>query len=585
MKQKFKRFWLLMTMLFTVIYSHAYDFAVGGIYYNIVSIPDMTCEVTFGEESYSGDIIIPSTVEFSDRTFHVTKFNKCAFIGSKITSIKYPDTITELSESLFQDCKELNSIEIRENIKKIGEAVFQGCTNLENVKFLNNLQLTELPPRSFNGCISLKTIIIPDNIKIIGNETFKDCSNLSVAILPETVEEIGAYSFYNCSSLEQIKLPVNLKKIDSYAYCGTHPTFISQFPEGLEFIGSHAFQGVDYWDKISLPSSVSLGGDAFNNCPRLKELRISTHSLDNSVNLPASLISIIIFCDYHCNERFDYACSPKYGSSKASSYYDNNNYPSIFNKIPESVTSLKLETEGVSHYSFFNIGKDYDAPNYSLNKEYFESYVKNIKYLHIDNSATAEFIIRRGKSQEYSTSLNYFYTSNYGLSSKFWESLEVLYLDRNIEEKFLTYLNGDFGWYRDSWYTNCISNKNLKHLILGEHIYSLDELSIASSAKLTSLSLNPPKIPTLSNEEYMNLEVEVPAEALEVYKNAEGWKHFWNLKAIDTSGINSPSISYNDKKTEVSRYNINGQKVDDNYKGIVIIRYSDGTTKKIFANN
>ena len=55
---------------------------------------------------------------------------------------------------------------------------------------------------------------------------------------------------------------------------------------------------------------------------------------------------------------------------------------------------------------------------------------------------------------------------------------------------------------------------------------------------LISHNLTPPWIPKMTNSNYLNLEVRVPAEALEAYKQAPVWKNFWNIKAIeDESGI------------------------------------------------
>lgn len=55
---------------------------------------------------------------------------------------------------------------------------------------------------------------------------------------------------------------------------------------------------------------------------------------------------------------------------------------------------------------------------------------------------------------------------------------------------------------------------------------------------LISHNLTPPSIPEMSTSGYLNIEVRVPAEALEAYKQAPVWKNFWNIKAIeDESGI------------------------------------------------
>ena len=59
MKQlKLKSFMLGMMLLVTASAS-AYDFTVDGKYYNILDLQGSTCEITHGDEKYTGDIVIP----------------------------------------------------------------------------------------------------------------------------------------------------------------------------------------------------------------------------------------------------------------------------------------------------------------------------------------------------------------------------------------------------------------------------------------------------------------------------------------------------------------------------------------------
>ena len=76
----------------------------------------------------------------------------------------------------------------------------------------------------------------------------------------------------------------------------------------------------------------------------------------------------------------------------------------------------------------------------------------------------------------------------------------------------------------------------------------------------------------------MNMEVEVPIEALEKYQQAPVWKDFWNLKGVEgLVGIEGTEAV---AATEVGRYDLTGKAVSEDYRGIVIVRYSDGTTTK-----
>ena len=66
----------------------ASDFQVGKLHYKIVSVPDLTVEVTYPNEeepddfnhsTYSGNIVIPATVQFKGKTFKVIGIGGRAF--------------------------------------------------------------------------------------------------------------------------------------------------------------------------------------------------------------------------------------------------------------------------------------------------------------------------------------------------------------------------------------------------------------------------------------------------------------------------------------------------------------------------
>lgn len=58
-------------MLLSFLPAFAYDFEVDGIYYDVISITDFTCEVVKGDVDYSGDVVIPSEVIYNGRTLKI----------------------------------------------------------------------------------------------------------------------------------------------------------------------------------------------------------------------------------------------------------------------------------------------------------------------------------------------------------------------------------------------------------------------------------------------------------------------------------------------------------------------------------
>ena len=63
-----QKLYLLYTTLFVLFFStnlYAFDCEVDGIYYNRLSADEF--EVTYGTNKYTGDVVIPETVEYREK--------------------------------------------------------------------------------------------------------------------------------------------------------------------------------------------------------------------------------------------------------------------------------------------------------------------------------------------------------------------------------------------------------------------------------------------------------------------------------------------------------------------------------------
>ena len=95
----------------------------------------------------------------------------------------------------------------------------------------------------------------------------------------------------------------------------------------------------------------------------------------------------------------------------------------------------------------------------------------------------------------------------------------------------------------------------------------------------------PQFIPTFANVTYLNAKLRVPKGTLSAYQHAEGWKNFWNIEEHEEEvGIDEVPVEVG-AKTECGRYDLQGRPVDDTYHGVTIIRYTDGSAKKVVTTH
>lgn len=82
------RFFLLFIFVFLGQVVNAKDFEVNGIAYNVVSLSDLTCEVTRNNQYFSPSYI-PAHVTYKGRTFTVLGIGDNAFDGSNVSDITF----------------------------------------------------------------------------------------------------------------------------------------------------------------------------------------------------------------------------------------------------------------------------------------------------------------------------------------------------------------------------------------------------------------------------------------------------------------------------------------------------------------
>ena len=123
----------------------------------------------------------------------------------------------------------------------------------------------------------------------------------------------------------------------------------------------------------------------------------------------------------------------------------------------------------------------------------------------------------------------------------------------------------------------------LTSLTIPSSVTWIDELAFYGCSGLTSIYVYPEKVPILGTGIFSrcnakNCTVYVPTGTYDDYWLSE-FGYFENIVEFDPTGIDNITTSANVK--EVSRYSVNGQRLSAPNKGLNIVKYSDGSVKKV----
>ena len=112
----------------------------------------------------------------------------------------------------------------------------------------------------------------------------------------------------------------------------------------------------------------------------------------------------------------------------------------------------------------------------------------------------------------------------------------------------------------------------------------LGDYAFNGCSGLTSIYAYMEKLPETGSNLFLgcdakNCTVYVPKGTGNAYFRSAEFGYFYNIVEFDATGIDKVAISTNAK--EVSRYSANGQRLSAPAKGLNIVKYSDGSVKKV----
>ena len=524
---------------------------INGIYYNLIT-KGKVAEVA--HTHYTGNIVIPETVDYDNVTYSVTSIGNRAFVEcGGLTSITIPNSVTSIGESAFHGCSGLTSITIPNNVTSIGSWAFNYCSGLTSITIPNSV--TRISDYVFSDCSSLTSVTIGSSVTSIGNYAFHDCSGLISITIPNSVTSIGIEAFEGCSGLTSVTIPNSVTSIGSFAFdncyglkkvivsdiaawCGI--SFNDSFSNPLSF--AHHIYSDDNTEikDMVIPNSVtSIGSYAFSGCSGLTSITIpnSVTSIDRrAFSYCSGLTSITIGSSVTCIDEGAFS-----GCSSLSSITIGSSVTSIGGTAfsgCSGLTSIKVDSGNIRYDSRDNCNAIIETGSNTL--------ISGCKNTTIPNSVSSiGSSAFSGCSALTSITIPNSVSSIGSSAFSGCSALTSVTIPNSVKS-----IDGNA-------FSGCTS---LTSVTIGSGIKSIEYGAFAECTELTDVYCYAENVPNTDSNafgswfgptyiEYVTLHV--PAASVNAYNAAEPWKYFKSIVATDKK-CEKPVISYENGKLSFS---------------------------------
>ena len=427
-----------------------------------------------------------------------------------------------------------NEDEMDEDVKILSTLPMETAytvTSIADRAFQSGYYNSELQDWEYTSGGKIKSVTIPGTVKTIGESAFYCCTSLKSVVLGDGIETIGRESFEK-TGLISLNIPGSVKTIDYSAFSRCESLVSLTLNNGIETIGPDAF----YQAKITtvdIPSSVKrIGSWAFAHSYLTNiTLHEGLEYLDadafrctsiTSVTIPRSVKQINGNPFNGCNDLA--AIQVVSGNS----YYNSNgNCNAIIETATKTLISGCKNTVIPEDVKIIGINSfDSNSPENLV----IPNQVTTIKSKAFNNSQN-QTSITIGKNVSSIEEEN-FVLQNY------YNKVTDVYSYAKTPPSLGTHVFGRYSYF-----------------IYSDNTYHLLYFSYAPDVTL-----------------------HVPASSISLYRNADVWKDFGTIVALPvegiTTGLNEAAPQFENGKQRIDGsmplYNLEGQRVGKDYKGIVI---------------
>lgn len=204
-----------------------------------------------------------------------------------------PDSVSQIGDGAFTDCKHLTHVEIPSTVTAIGSDAFWKCNGIAALTIPDSV--TQIGNSAFADCESLKKIALPNSLTTIEWDLFRGCTTLAQIALPTSVTEVKGAAFADCLSLKKIALPDKLTAIEWMLFKGCTALTQVCMPNSIARIEEYAFVDCTALTAVTIPRSVDeIGPCAFDGCTALESItlhitnpnQIRVHDFQVFTNVP-----------------------------------------------------------------------------------------------------------------------------------------------------------------------------------------------------------------------------------------------------------------------------------------------------------
>lgn len=531
--------------------------------FKVISEQDKTCQV--GADSiaidytYNGVITIPESV-FG---LTVTEIGDKAFGQCKLTEVYIPNTVKSIGDYAFWLCFKMEKVHLPAFLESIGVSAFEFCNGISKYNFTIPNSVSHVGRNAFSNTTWYNNQ--PNGVVYAGSVAYKykgDMPENTSITLREGTKEIAIDAFrnYSISSadpkdyLVSIVIPNSVISIEDYAFYRCYSLKNVVIPNSVQHIGNSAFEQCFDLSELTIGKGVkNVDGLAFAGCSRLKTVNFNAISCSDfsmsdsryqfdgtditTINIGSDVRIIPAFFVVH--GQIDSISIPdsvvKIGDY-AFSRCHNVSYISIGQSVDTigayafSVTcaqNAKVEISDIDAWCRINFNTILSNPLYAVGHLYLNG--EEITSLVIpDNVKSLKSYVFNGCRS----------LTNISLPNSISEIGEYsFYGCNNLKEVIIPNSVKSIGEYA---FRYCDS---LSRVDIGNSVQFIGDYAFYGMKNLTNVmcrSTNPPQCESTSCFGYYSsgetnypTRLLVPKGSIEKYRNAEVWKNFSNIEAID----------------------------------------------------